>query len=159
MGINQGPISLDQKYTQGTGHIFLTGIQALVRLPMARIRPPGFIRGARALASRVRARWRRRSGVPSGAASPVNQRSAPISGKSERAVKETVSSCASMKLSRVWTSRVFISDSQRWMRRLGGQGYPTLGLVQGDKVTPLSASSFLGEPAAFARQIQAVMGG
>ena len=30
MGINQGPISLDQKYTQGSGHIFLTGIQALV---------------------------------------------------------------------------------------------------------------------------------
>ncbi|WP_339010328.1 DsbA family protein [Aeromonas popoffii] len=52
-----------------------------------------------------------------------------------------------------------LADSQRWMRRLGGQGYPTLGLVQGDKVTPLSASSFLGEPAAFARQIQAVMGG
>ncbi|MEA2917456.1 MAG: indolepyruvate ferredoxin oxidoreductase [Bradyrhizobium sp.] len=38
MGINQGPISLDQKYTQGSGHIFLTGIQALVRLPMAQIR-------------------------------------------------------------------------------------------------------------------------
>ncbi len=37
MGINQGPISLDQKYTQGTGHVFLTGIQALVRLPMAQI--------------------------------------------------------------------------------------------------------------------------
>ena len=32
MGINQGPISLDQKYTQGSGHVFLTGIQALVRL-------------------------------------------------------------------------------------------------------------------------------
>ncbi|MFZ5731759.1 MAG: indolepyruvate ferredoxin oxidoreductase family protein [Pseudomonadota bacterium] len=38
MGINQGPISLDQKYTQASGHIFLTGIQALVRLPMAQIR-------------------------------------------------------------------------------------------------------------------------
>jgi indolepyruvate ferredoxin oxidoreductase len=38
MGINQGPISLDQKYTQSTGHVFLTGIQALVRLPMAQIR-------------------------------------------------------------------------------------------------------------------------
>ncbi len=38
MGINQGPISLDQKYTQPSGHIFLTGIQALVRLPMAQIR-------------------------------------------------------------------------------------------------------------------------
>jgi indolepyruvate ferredoxin oxidoreductase len=38
MGINQGPISLDQKYTQSSGHVFLTGIQALVRLPMAQIR-------------------------------------------------------------------------------------------------------------------------
>src|SRR6202041_2283268 len=38
MGINQGPISLDQKYTQESGQIFLTGIQALVRLPMAQIR-------------------------------------------------------------------------------------------------------------------------
>jgi indolepyruvate ferredoxin oxidoreductase len=55
MGINQGPISLDQKYTQGSGHIFLTGIQALVRLPMAQIRrdraaglnTAGFISGYR----------------------------------------------------------------------------------------------------------------
>jgi len=38
MGINQGPISLDQKYTQASGHVFLTGIQALVRLPMAQVR-------------------------------------------------------------------------------------------------------------------------
>ncbi len=38
MGINQGPISLDQKYTQSSGHVFLTGIQALVRLPMAQVR-------------------------------------------------------------------------------------------------------------------------
>ena len=38
MGINQGLISLDQKYTQATGHVFLTGIQALVRLPMAQVR-------------------------------------------------------------------------------------------------------------------------
>jgi indolepyruvate ferredoxin oxidoreductase len=55
MGINQGPISLDQKYTHGTGHVFLTGIQALVRLPMAQIRrdraaglnTAGFISGYR----------------------------------------------------------------------------------------------------------------
>jgi indolepyruvate ferredoxin oxidoreductase len=55
MGINQGPISLDQKYTRGTGHVFLTGIQALVRLPMAQIRrdraaglnTAGFISGYR----------------------------------------------------------------------------------------------------------------
>ena len=55
MGINQGPISLDQKYTQASGHVFLTGIQALVRLPMAQIRrdraaglnTAGFITGYR----------------------------------------------------------------------------------------------------------------
>ena len=55
MGINQGPISLDQKYTQDKGHVFLTGIQALVRLPMAQIRrdraaglnTAGFISGYR----------------------------------------------------------------------------------------------------------------
>ena len=55
MGINQGPISLDQKYTQDSGHVFLTGIQALVRLPMAQIRrdraaglnTAGFISGYR----------------------------------------------------------------------------------------------------------------
>jgi indolepyruvate ferredoxin oxidoreductase len=38
MGINQGPISLDQKYTAKTGHVFMSGIQALVRLPMAQMR-------------------------------------------------------------------------------------------------------------------------
>src|ERR671923_163908 len=55
MGINQGPISLDQKYTQGTGHVFLPGLRALVRLPMAQIRrdramglnTAGFISGYR----------------------------------------------------------------------------------------------------------------
>ncbi len=55
MGINQGAISLDQKYTQDSGHVFLTGIQALVRLPMAQIRrdrasglkTAGFISGYR----------------------------------------------------------------------------------------------------------------
>ena len=55
MGMNQGKISLDQKYTQQSGHIFLTGIQSLVRLPMAQIRrdraaglnTAGFITGYR----------------------------------------------------------------------------------------------------------------
>jgi indolepyruvate ferredoxin oxidoreductase len=55
MGINQGSISLDQKYTAGSGHVFLTGTQALVRLPLAQIRrdrasglnTAGFISGYR----------------------------------------------------------------------------------------------------------------
>ncbi len=38
MGIDQGQISLDQKYVQQSGHIFLSGTQALVRLPMAQVR-------------------------------------------------------------------------------------------------------------------------
>ncbi|WP_315765041.1 indolepyruvate ferredoxin oxidoreductase family protein [Bradyrhizobium sp. SZCCHNS2005] len=55
MGLNESAINLDQKYTADTGHIFLTGIQALVRLPMAQIRrdraaglkTAGFISGYR----------------------------------------------------------------------------------------------------------------
>jgi indolepyruvate ferredoxin oxidoreductase len=55
MGINEGAINLEQKYTANSGHIFLTGIQALVRLPMAQIRrdraaglnTAGFISGYR----------------------------------------------------------------------------------------------------------------
>ncbi|MGJ4907817.1 indolepyruvate ferredoxin oxidoreductase family protein [Bradyrhizobium sp. HKCCYLS2033] len=55
MGINESEINLDQKYTASSGHIFLTGIQALVRLPMAQIRrdraaglnTAGFISGYR----------------------------------------------------------------------------------------------------------------
>ena len=79
-------------------------------------------RAARAVTARISsARCRSRSGVPSGAASPVNHRSAPIKGNSARAVKLTVSSCASMKLSRVCTSRAFISVSQRWMRCVSPQ--------------------------------------
>jgi len=38
MGIDQGQISLDQKYVQQSGQIFLSGTQALVRLPMAQVR-------------------------------------------------------------------------------------------------------------------------
>jgi hypothetical protein len=59
--------------------------------------------------------------VPSAAASPVNHRSAPISGSSDRAVNDTVSSCASMKLSRVCTRRSCISRRQRLMRWLSPQ--------------------------------------
>jgi indolepyruvate ferredoxin oxidoreductase len=55
MEINQGAISLDQKYTQETGQVFLTGIQALVRLPIvqgrrdqaAGLKTAGFISGYR----------------------------------------------------------------------------------------------------------------
>lgn len=42
-----------------------------------------------------------------------------------------------------------LTQSQGWLRRLGGQGYPTLGLMWGERLIPLPIASFLGDPAAF----------
>ncbi|MGL5815880.1 MAG: DsbA family protein [Aeromonas sp.] len=42
-----------------------------------------------------------------------------------------------------------LAQSQAWLRRLGGQGYPTLGLVQGERLVVLPLATFLGDPAAF----------
>lgn len=50
-----------------------------------------------------------------------------------------------------------LAQSQAWLRRLGGQGYPTLGLMQGDRLIPLPVSSFLGEPEAFSRHLASLM--
>ncbi|MNR26813.1 hypothetical protein D3C85_1440490 [compost metagenome] len=50
-----------------------------------------------------------------------------------------------------------LARSQDWLRRLGGQGYPTLGLMQGDRLIPLPVSSFLGEPEAFFRHLASLM--
>lgn len=50
-----------------------------------------------------------------------------------------------------------LAQSQGWLRRLGGQGFPTLGLMQGGSLIPLPASSFLGEPQAFASHLAALM--
>lgn len=47
--------------------------------------------------------------------------------------------------------------SQGWMRRLGGQGYPTLGLARGDHLISLPLSSFLGEPEAFVRHLESLL--
>ena len=76
-------------------------------------------------ASRSSASRRLRSGVPASAASPVNHRSRATSGRSVRAVIETVSSCASMKLSRVCTSRVCISRCQRSTRCVSDHSWLT----------------------------------
>lgn len=51
----------------------------------------------------------------------------------------------------------YLVQSQSWLRRLGGQGYPTLGLMQGDRLIPLPVSSFLGEPKAFSRHLASLM--
>ncbi len=50
-----------------------------------------------------------------------------------------------------------LAQSQGWLRRLGGQGFPTLGLMQGGSLIPLPASSFLGEPQAFVSHLAALM--
>ena len=51
-----------------------------------------------------------------------------------------------------------LAESQRWLRRLGGQGYPTLGLMQGERITSLPTASFLGDPAAFAAHLVQAIG-
>mgnify|MGYP000172582124 CR=1 FL=1 len=43
------------------------------------------------------------------------------------------------------------------LRQLGGQGFPTLGLMLGESLIPLPVSSFLGEPQAFASHLAALM--
>lgn len=50
-----------------------------------------------------------------------------------------------------------LAQSQGWLRRLGGQGFPTLGLMQEGSLIPLPASSFLGEPQAFVSHLAALM--
>lgn len=50
-----------------------------------------------------------------------------------------------------------LTQSQAWLHRLGGQGYPTLGLMQGDRLVPLPIAPFLGEPAAFSRHLEALV--
>ena len=50
-----------------------------------------------------------------------------------------------------------LAQSQGWLRRLGGQGFPTLGLMRGGSLILLPVSSFLGEPQAFASHLAALM--
>ncbi|MFQ1743322.1 DsbA family protein [Aeromonas veronii] len=50
-----------------------------------------------------------------------------------------------------------LADSQGWMKRLGGQGYPTLGLMHKGRVTPVRVADFLGEPDALSTHLLALM--
>lgn len=50
-----------------------------------------------------------------------------------------------------------LADSQGWMIRLGGQGYPTLGLQQGERLSPVRLADFLGDPAALRTHLLALM--
>ena len=42
-----------------------------------------------------------------------------------------------------------LAESQRWLQRLGAQGYPTLALEQAGRLMPLATSSFFGNPQGF----------
>ncbi|WP_421258032.1 DsbA family protein [Aeromonas sp. 600886] len=50
-----------------------------------------------------------------------------------------------------------LADSQSWMKRLGGQGYPTLGLMHKGRVTPVRVADFMGEPDALRTHLLALM--
>ncbi|EKP0303325.1 DsbA family protein [Aeromonas veronii] len=39
-----------------------------------------------------------------------------------------------------------LADSQGWMKRLGGQGYPTLGIKREGKLERIEVNQYLGEP-------------
>lgn len=39
-----------------------------------------------------------------------------------------------------------LADSQGWMKRLVGQGYPTLGIERGGKLERIEVNQYLGEP-------------
>ncbi|HDZ8845254.1 TPA: DsbA family protein [Aeromonas veronii] len=39
-----------------------------------------------------------------------------------------------------------LADSQGWMKRLDGQGYPTLGIERGGKLERIEVNQYLGEP-------------
>jgi putative protein-disulfide isomerase len=49
------------------------------------------------------------------------------------------------------------AQSQQWLRRLGGQGYPTLGLEQQDELIPIPVAPFLGDPPGFVQQLQSLL--
>ncbi|MFM5500718.1 DsbA family protein [Aeromonas veronii] len=50
-----------------------------------------------------------------------------------------------------------LADSQGWMKWLGGQGYPTLGLMHKGRVTPVRVADFMGEPDALSTHLLALM--
>lgn len=69
---------------------------------------------------------------------------------SELAVEQGIEPAAFEQTYQQMNLSEHLTQSQGWLRRLGGQGYPTLGLMQGERLIPLPIASFLGDPAAFA---------
>ncbi|MFQ2271611.1 DsbA family protein [Aeromonas enteropelogenes] len=50
-----------------------------------------------------------------------------------------------------------LADSQGWMDRLGGQGYPTLGVEQNGRILGIRVADFYGDPESLRRQLMALM--
>lgn len=50
-----------------------------------------------------------------------------------------------------------LADSQGWMKRLGGQGYPTLGLMHNGQVSAVRVADFLGDPTGLRQHLLEVM--
>ena len=50
------------------------------------------------------------------------------------------------------------ATSRVWLRRLGGQGFPTLGLMQGERVVALPVSLLSGRASGVADHITSLMG-
>ncbi|MCJ8219124.1 DsbA family protein [Aeromonas veronii] len=50
-----------------------------------------------------------------------------------------------------------LADSQGWMKRLGGQGYPTLGLMHNGKGSAVRVADFLGDPAGLRQHLLELM--
>ena len=50
-----------------------------------------------------------------------------------------------------------LADSQGWMKKLGGQGYPTLGLMLNGKVSAVRVADFLGDPSGLRQYLLELM--
>ncbi|HHQ4599936.1 TPA: DsbA family protein [Aeromonas veronii] len=50
-----------------------------------------------------------------------------------------------------------LADSLGWMKRLGGQGYPTLGLMHNGKVSAVRVADFLSDPAGLRQHLLELM--
>ncbi|MCF3097237.1 DsbA family protein [Aeromonas australiensis] len=50
-----------------------------------------------------------------------------------------------------------LADSQGWLKQLGGQGYPTLGLMHNGKVSAVRVADFLGDPAGLRQHLLELM--
>ena len=50
-----------------------------------------------------------------------------------------------------------LADSQGWMKQLGGQGYPTLGLLHNGRMTSVRVADFLGDPDGLRTHLLALM--